>query len=70
MRVGGEKRLGVSISEVRDILENDLRDGQYFVTGRATRRYCTKVFLQLTPDPPPDTAEHDARHVTGRLLTQ
>jgi len=35
--VGGEKRRGVSVEEVRDTLEKDLRDGQYFVTGNLTR---------------------------------
>lgn len=35
--VGGEKRTGLSAEEVAAVLERDLREGQYFVTGDLTR---------------------------------
>lgn len=34
--VGGSKLTGLTVQEVKDILERDLRDGQYFVTGDLT----------------------------------
>ena len=36
-RVGGDKRTDLTAEKVRDQLERDLRDGQYFVTGNLTR---------------------------------
>ena len=36
-RVGGDKRTDLTAQKVRDQLERDLRDGQYFVTGNLTR---------------------------------
>jgi hypothetical protein len=36
-RVGGDKRTGLTVEEVARVLERDLAQGQYFVTGDLTR---------------------------------
>ncbi|MEW5304681.1 MAG: hypothetical protein WDW36_007275 [Sanguina aurantia] len=36
-RVGGDKRTGMSVDQIKDILERDLAVGQYFVTGDLTQ---------------------------------
>mmetsp|Transcript_26025 Transcript_26025/g.56771 ORF Transcript_26025/g.56771 Transcript_26025/m.56771 type:complete len:246 (+) Transcript_26025:50-787(+) len=36
-RIGGDKLIGLSVDEVKDILAKDLSVGQYFVTGNLTR---------------------------------
>lgn len=36
-RIGGDKRVGLSTDEVKEILAKDISEGQYFVTGKLTR---------------------------------
>lgn len=36
-RIGGDKRVGLSTDEIKEILAKDISEGQYFVTGKLTR---------------------------------
>lgn len=36
-RIGGDKLMGLTVDEVKDVLRRDIADNMYFVTGNLTR---------------------------------